>query len=193
MLSLTLSDTTIEKLKKLFGAQKINFLGFTLNLETQELIDNFGQADRYYTDWNIGLLTTLLTHYAEGTQKPLTGKLVKYKTFPGGCAYESALNKRALEPIADYFGKNPADLCKAAELLGGKRLGYGDASVQIEPFKGIPLVFTVWAAEDYLASATVLFDESANSYLPVEDLAVTAEVTSARLAEARKVQNEKQQ
>lgn len=64
--------------------------------------------------------------------------------------------------------------------------------MQIEALKGIPVTFTVWAAEEYPASATILYDESANSHLPVEDLAVLAELTSARLAEARKTLNEKQ-
>lgn len=186
MLNLNLSEATLDKLRKIFGCQKISFLGFTLDLKTQELTDDFGQADRYYTDWHIQLLTTLLTHYTEGTHKPLTRNLVKYNTFPGGCAYESALNKRALGPIADFFGQNPPDLIKAAELLGGKKRDHGDASVEIEALKGIPLTFTVWAAEEYPASATLLYDQNANSYLPVEDLAVLAEITAARLAEATK-------
>jgi len=186
MLNLTLTEATLEKLKAIYGSRKISFLGFTLDLETQELMDNFGQADRYYTDWHIQLLTTLLTHYADGNPQPPKGNLVKYKTFPGGCAYESSLNKRALEPIADYFGQNPTELTKAAELLGGKPLSHGDSSVEIEALKGIPLTFTVWAAEEYPASATVLYDQTANSYLPVEDLAILAEITSARLAETKK-------
>ena len=174
-------------MRKIFWSQKITFLGFTLNLETQELTDDLGQADRYYTKWHIQLLTTILTHYTESTHKPLKGNLVKYNKFPGGFAYESALNKRALEPIADFFGQNPSDLTKAAELLGGRKLYHGDAAVEIEALKGIPLTFTVWAAEEYHASATLLYDQTANSYVPVEDLAVLAELTSERLAEARKL------
>ena len=121
MLNLNLTESISEKLETIYGNRKISFLGFTLNLETQELRDDFGQADMYHTDGHIGLLTTLLTHYTEGTRQTLTGELVKYNTFPDGCAYKSSLNKRALEPIADFFGQKPSDLTKAAELLGGKR------------------------------------------------------------------------
>jgi hypothetical protein len=191
MLNLNLTQSVLDKLKTIYGAEQISFLGFTLDLKTQELTDTFGQADRYYTDWHIQLLTTLLTHFTESNHQPLTGNLVKYKTFPGGCAYEEALIKRAVEPIADFFGKNPLELPKAAALLGGKPFSNGDASAVVEPLKGVPLTFTVWAAEEYPASAAILYDESAGSYLPTEDLAVLAEVTTARLAEARRVMLEK--
>jgi hypothetical protein len=46
-------------------------------------------------------------------------------------------------------------------------------------------VYILWAEAEFPASTTVLFDQSANSYLPTEDLGVLAELTSSRLVKAK--------
>jgi hypothetical protein len=76
---------------------------------------------------------------------------------------------------------NPADLLEAGKVLGGMPLKYGDCSIEIPTIEGIPIVYVLWAETEFPASTTVLFDQSANSYLPTEDLAVLAELTSNRL------------
>ena len=49
----------------------------------------------------------LLTHYSTANPVTLTGKLVKFEELPGGSAYEDAFIKRAMQPIAEFFGENP--------------------------------------------------------------------------------------
>jgi hypothetical protein len=88
---------------------------------------------------------------------------------------------RAIQPVAKAFGKKPADLLKAGKTLGGTPLKYGDCSIRIPAIEGIPIVYILWAENEFPASTTVLFDQSANSYLPTEDLAVLTELTSSRL------------
>ena len=185
MLKLNLEEEALQKLKKMAGSASYNFLGFTLDLEKNAMKDNFGQAAKYFTQWHIQLFSTLLTHYSKADLVPLSGKQVKFKDLPGGCAYEGAFIKRAVQPIADVFGVNPQEFPKAAALLGGKTLTHGDASAEINALKGIPLTYFVWAAEEYPASASILYDESASKYLPTEDLAVLGELTSVRLIEAK--------
>jgi hypothetical protein len=137
------------------------------------------------TQWHIQLLAALLTHYSQGKPTPLTGKLVKFKDLPGGYAYERAFNKRAIKPLAEYFGEKPQLLPKVGRLFGGIQLDYGDASVEITALKGIPLTFILWKAEEFPASANILYDQSASNYLPTEDLAVLGEITTGRLMEAK--------
>jgi hypothetical protein len=45
-------------------------------------------------------------------------------------------------------------------------------------------VYIVWKADEFSATASVLFDQSASEYLPTEDLAVLGELTTARLRKA---------
>jgi hypothetical protein len=55
--------------------------------------------------------------------------------------------------------------------------------------KGIPLTYILWKAEEFGASATVLYDQSASNYLPTEDLAGLGELTTARLIDAQRIMN----
>lgn len=184
-MKLNLKHQTLVKLREKYEGERVDFLGFKLNTENAELIDEIAKPDSHLNDWAIQTLATLLTHYSTATLIPLSGKLVKYRDLPGGCAYEEALNKRAIEPIAKVFGDNPQRLVEAAGYLGGKLQMYGEASVEIMALKGITLTYVVWGAENFCASASLLYDETASHYLPTEDLAVLGEVTSIRLMETK--------
>ena len=185
MLKINLTEEVLQKLKQMVGSSRYDFLGFTLDLEKSVMEDNFGQAAKYFTEWHIQLFSTLLSHYSTAELVPLSGKKVKFRDLPGVSAYEGAFIKRAVQPIADAFGVNPLEFPKTAALLGGKTQSHGDASAEIDALKNIPLTYIVWAAEEYPASASILYDESASKYLPTEDLAVLGEVTSFRLIEAK--------
>ena len=131
------------------------------------------------------MLSVLFSHYVSGKPSPTTSILIKFNKLQGGYAYERAFNTRAAQPVAKAFGKKPADLLEAGKMLGGTPLEYGNSSVQILAIEGIPIVYILWAEAEFPASTTVLFDQSANSYLPTEDLAVLTELTSSRLVKAK--------
>jgi hypothetical protein len=52
------------------------------------------------------------------------------------------------------------------------------------PVLEIPIVYILWRTSEFPASATTLFDASASHYLPTEDLAVLAELTTIRLEQS---------
>lgn len=184
MVKLNLESQAQQKLRQLLGVQ-YDFLGFTINLETDTLTDNI--CSNSWRDLAVKLIAPMLSHYAVGTQAPRTGKLVKFRDIPGGYAYEGAFINRAIKPIEQAFGDTPRKLPQAAKLLGGKQLGLGDASTEIPALKGIPLTYIVNAAEEYPASANILYDESASRFLPTEDLAVLGELATMRLIEAKEL------
>jgi len=84
-------------------------------------------------------MTALLAHYSLAKETPKTGKLVKFKDLPGGYAFEHAFTQRAVNPIAQAFSIDPTKLVEAAKMFGGKRMEYGDVSVEISALEGIPL------------------------------------------------------
>ncbi len=175
----------LQKLKQLLNPQNDNyqFLGFTLNLKTATLSDNIDKTNP--EEVSIKLLPAMLSHYAQAKPTPTTGKLVKFKDIPGGYSYEEAFVKRAIQPVAKAFGEKPELMPKAAQLLGGKPLRLGDASFVVEALKGIPLTYILWSAEEFPAEVSILYDTSASSYLPTEDLAVLGELTTIRLLQAK--------
>ena len=186
MTELNLELETLQKLKRLTGTNRYEFLGFTLDLDKNTITDNLPNLVGKLSEWTTQILTTLLCHYSLANPLAPTGTLVKYKDLPGGYAYEGAFIKRAIEPIAEVFGEKPKNLVEAVDLLGGTKLTLGDASVEIPALKGIPLTYILWGKEDFPASANILYDASASSYLPTEDLAVLGELSTLRLIEASK-------
>jgi hypothetical protein len=183
---LNLKLETFQKLKKLTGTNYYEFLGFTLDIEKSTIIDNLPYLARNLSEWATQILTTLLYHYSLANPTKQTRTLVKYKDIPGGYAYEEAITKRAIDPIAEVFGEKPKKLVEAANLLGGTELGLGDASIEIPALKSIPLTYILWGKKDFPASANILYDASASNSLPTEDLAVLGELSTLRLIEASK-------
>ena len=182
MFKLNLEKQTKEKLLAMIGSASYDFLGFILDLKKGTITDQLGSTN--FSERHIQILATLLSHYAQANPKRPEGKLVKFKDLPGGTSYEQAFIQRAIQPIADYFGKNPKKLIQAAKKLGGKDLDFADASFEIDALKGIPLRYILWGTEEFEASANILYDQFASNYLPTEDLAVLGELTTGRLIQA---------
>jgi hypothetical protein len=183
---LSLELKTLQKLKEITGSNRYEFLGYILDLDKSTITDKLPQFIGNLSEWAIQIFTTLLCHYSLANPVAQTGILVKYKDIPGGYAYEDAFTKRAIKPIAEVFGEKPKELLRAANLLGGTNLAFGDASFEIQSLKGIPLTYILWVKEEFPAFANILYDASANGYLPTEDLAVLGELSTLRLIEASK-------
>ena len=193
MAKLNLKPDELAKLKELTHSSKNRkylFLGFSLDLKTAYVSDLLSSSDDV-SKAGAEVLTILLSHYSQAKRAPTTGKLTKFKDLPGGHAYEGAFIQRAIEPIGEAFGENPAGLIEAAKVLGGKSLNLGDASVEVPALEGVPITYILWASGEFEASATVLFDQSASSFLPTEDLAVLGELTTYRLIKANDSPNAK--
>ena len=183
-LRLTLDENKRNRLRRLSSSgSRLEFLGYVVDLDSGEFYGSLrGTAD--FSNVEFEVVQVLLSHYSKAEPVERAGKLVKFAGLPGGHAYERAFLQRAVQPIADVFGDEPEKLVEAAERLNGRVLGYGDFSVEIPALPRIPLVIVLWRADEFPASATILYDKSASSYLPTEDLAVLGELTTARLLQA---------
>ena len=174
----------IKQLKRLVNSSCncLELLGYTVVLDSGEAHDRL-KKDKLCSERDAEILHALLAHYAMAKPAERTGKLVKFRDLPGGYAYEKAFIQRVIQPVATIFGDKPEALIEAAKLLNGVALTYGDASVEI-PILEIPIAYILWRTNEFPASATTLFDESASHYLPTEDLAVLAELTTIRLEQS---------
>jgi len=174
----------IKQLKRLVhsSCNCLELLGYTVNLDSGDAHDQLKQGI-LCSERDAEILHVLLAHYAAAEPTERTGKLVKFHDLPGGSAYEKAFIQRVVQPAAAFFGDKPEALVEAAKLLNGVALNHGDAAVEI-PVLDIPIVYILWRADEFPASATTLFDEAASHYLPTEDLAVLAELTTIRLEQA---------
>jgi hypothetical protein len=192
VVTLSLTSEQRLRLRQLTEAGDSNvfcFLGFSLNLQTGEFQDALQKGVPTPEVSNPTMhhqITELLVEYSSAAKKPLSDKQVKFRGFPGGVAYENAFMRKAVDPVAKGFGGCPDLLVEAALLLGGKRLDFGQASVQVPAFDLVPVTYILWVDEDLPPSVNVLFDETANNYLNAEGLANLAELTTWRLLLAAK-------
>jgi hypothetical protein len=183
-LRLCFDEGEVVRLRRLAGSDsRLEFLGYGLDLESGEVYDSLRKtADLDKVEREV--LHALLAHYSKAEPVERAGKLVNFADLPGGHAYERAFLQRAAQPIADDFGDEPERLVECAKQLNGFALSHGDSSAEIQALPRIPLVIILWKADEFPASATILYDESASQYLPTEDLAVLGELATIRLLQA---------
>jgi hypothetical protein len=125
----------------------------------------------------------LILHYftqAKGT--PLTGKQIPFRDLPGGLVYYPTFIKRTIEPIAEFFGKDPALLVGVGKMLGARPGETGDASLFIDAFARVPINIILWQGDDELkAEVNILFDANILDYLTSEDVTIVCETITWRL------------
>ncbi|NLA11517.1 MAG: DUF3786 domain-containing protein [Firmicutes bacterium] len=118
-------------------------------------------------------LSIILLHYlvtADGS--PLGGEWISYRHLPGGEIYTEPFRRRAVLPFLQAYGEAPEKFISDAAALGGIRNEGSGISMIIPVLPRVPLNFTLWPGDDELpASAAILFDSQASSYLPTEDYA----------------------
>lgn len=150
------------------------FLGRTCIVSCSDAVMYYKGSDRPVSGTEqVIILQNLL--YASGA--PLTEKLVTLRELPkGGVSVYTTFKKRALDVLGEAFGKEPQKMLCAAEKLGGDPVKLADAAVKIHVLPRIPVIYSIWAADDeFPAEANILFDSSCTEYLPsVEDIAVAA-------------------
>jgi hypothetical protein len=128
----------------------------------------------------------LLVHYlttADGT--PMASRWITFRQVPGGLGYWAAFQGRSSRRLAQRFGSDVESFVRAAEALRGERLAFGDAAFM---FRALPRVWMAVvlhvADEEFGPDVNLLFDGSADHYLPTEDLAVLGGMLATHLIQA---------
>jgi hypothetical protein len=163
----------------------------TKNFTVKFLNDNFqvsypnGEVLHYgdiYDVPKIGINILLLHYLTLSKDIPLSGELISFKGVPNNVSYLKAFLDRAINPISKVFSSNPKGFKKNFLRLNGKEVGYGDIAFTIYVLPRIPLTYVLWLSDEEInGSANILFDSSASSHLPTEDLAVLGEITTSRI------------
>ncbi|HIH01683.1 TPA: DUF3786 domain-containing protein [Thermoplasmata archaeon] len=128
-------------------------------------------------------LQILILHYLLGlSASPLRNRFVSFRELDGGALYYQAFKARAIDPLVRTFGYKPELLSRIAASLGAEPLDIGQVSFKVDFFEKVPVAVVLWLGDlEVSASASIMFDASANSILSTEDLTVVAGVTSRTL------------
>ena len=183
-----------EQLEKLDGVKtaqraKCRFLSdpprYILNMLNTEYAINLSEHEIFSFKKDSGQKQSefleqlcLLAYLINAEDLPLTGKLVKAETFPGGQFFFRGQHKLPTKKLEDFFGNNPELLYKASRQFDVKRCAFGDASIELKILPNLPLTIIIWrGCEEFGARASILFDQTAASQLPLDAL-----LTSVNLA-----------
>jgi len=124
----------------------------------------------------------LILHYLlTASGAPVAGKMIGFDQLAGARFYGNPFRGRVELPLVCAFARRPAELVRAARVLGGAAAGYGSCSVLLHPFPRVPMAFILWVGDDEVpANGKVLWDSTAEEYLSAEDLTVLGETVVRR-------------
>ncbi len=134
-----------------------------------------------------GVLGILISLYAlHANSNALIKEPYKaYKDFKGSMPYVGAFANRTEQALIPFVGRINDNLDAVIERFDGEMAPAdlsGDVSFVINPFPKIALCYLFYFEdEDFPASASCLFSNNADAFLPLDGLADTGEYSSAKL------------
>jgi len=120
----------------------------------------------------------ILAYLINARDLPLAGKLVGAETLPGGQFFFRGLHSLPTEKLKNVFGNCPEVLHRVSAQLDAERCEFGDASIRLYVLPRLPLTIVIWRhCEEFDARASILFDQTAASQLPLDALLAAANLT----------------
>ena len=125
----------------------------------------------------------ILAYLINAQDLPLADKLVGAETLPGGQFFFRGLHSLPTKKLEQAFGNHPEVLHRTSEQFGAERCEFGDASIRLYVLPRLPLTIVIWRrCEEFDARASILFDQTAASQLPLDALLAAADLTVKALA-----------
>ena len=111
-----------------------------------------------------------------------TGEWVDFNQLEGGEGYYPAFKKRTIDQLIRKFGDDPGGLLRAGERFPSKRSATGDAGVIFYPLEYVPIMLTIWKAdEEFGSDANIVFDKDISAIFCTEDIVVLTEFLTHQL------------
>jgi len=124
----------------------------------------------------------ILAYLINSQNLPLANKLVAGNTLPGGQFFFRGQHGLPTQKLEEAFGANPDVLYHVSAQLGAERCEFGDASIRLYMLPRLPLTIVIWGRdEEFEARASILFDQTAASQLPLDALLAAVNLTVGAL------------
>jgi len=125
----------------------------------------------------------ILAYLINAQDLPLADKLVGPETLRGGQFFFRGLHSLPTKKLEQTFGNHPEALHHISEQFGAEICEFGDASIRLYALPRVPLTIVIWRlCEEFDARASILFDQTAASQLPLDALLTAANLTVDALA-----------
>ncbi len=120
----------------------------------------------------------ILAYLINAQDLPLANKLVTGNTLPGGQFFFRGQHGLPTQKLEEAFGDYPDVLYEVSAELGAERCEFGDASIRLYMLPRLPLTIVIWGRdEEFEARASILFDQTAASQLPLDALLAAVNLT----------------
>jgi len=127
----------------------------------------------------------ILAYLINAQDLPLADKLVGPETLQSGQFFFRGLHSLPTKKLEQAFGNRPEVLHHISTQFGAERCEFGDASIRLYILPRVPLTIVIWRrCEEFDARASILFDQTASSQLPLDALLVAANLTVQALVKA---------
>lgn len=124
----------------------------------------------------------ILAYLINAQDIPLAQKLVTGNTLPGGQFFFRGQHGLPTQKLEEAFGNNPEILHKVSYQLSAEPCDFGDASICLYMLPRLPLTIVIWGRdEEFEARASILFDQTAASQLPLDALLAAVNITVGAL------------
>ena len=124
----------------------------------------------------------ILAYLINSQDLPLAQKLVAGNTLPGGQFFFRGQHGLPTKKLEETFGDNPEVLHHASAQLDAEHCEFGDASISLYMLPRLPLTIVIWGRdEEFEARASILFDQTAASQLPLDALLAVVNLTIGAL------------
>jgi hypothetical protein len=127
----------------------------------------------------------ILAYLINAKEIPLANKLVRAEALPGGQFFFRGIHRLPNEKLEKAFGAHPQVLLDVSEQFNAEKCEFGDASISLHILPRLPLTIVVWrGCEEFEARASILFDQTAASQMPLDALLASANLVVDALIKA---------
>jgi len=127
----------------------------------------------------------ILSYLINAQDLPLADKLIGAETLPGGQFFFRGLHSLPTKKLEQAFGNRPEVLHRISARFDTERCEFGDASIRLYVLARLPLTIVIWRrCEEFDARASILFDQTAASQLPLDALLAAVNLTVGALVKA---------
>lgn len=101
-----------------------------------------------------------------------------------GLQFHQNLLEESRDPLAEHFDREPEQLVRACERLGGEKISGGDYGFALELFDGLKIGILFWHGdEEFRPRLRFLWDENAKMYIRYETMYFAVSLLKQRLIE----------
>ena len=127
----------------------------------------------------------LLAYLINAKEIPLANKLVRAEALPGGQFFFKGIHRLPTEKLEKAFGTHPQLLLDVSEQFNAQKCEFGDGSTSLYILPRLPLTIVIWRGdEEFGARASILFDQTAASQMPLDALLVSVNLAVDSLIKA---------